>query len=97
MDGKLTPLLPHVQARGAGGKLKHTRNTQKMTHYKTDRLDLHLMDCMELMRGYPDKHFELAIVDPPYGIGMSGEGKYKRGKDGVCAQTAYKAFSGSGL
>ena len=26
------------------------------------------MDCMELMRGYPDKHFELAIVDPPYGI-----------------------------
>lgn len=42
-------------------------NTQKMTHYKTDRLDLHLMDCMELMREYPDKHFELAIVDPPYG------------------------------
>ena len=40
-----------------------------MTQYKTDRLDLRLMDCMELMRGYPDKHFELAIVDPPYGIG----------------------------
>ena len=40
-----------------------------MKHYKTDRLDLRLMDCMELMRGYPDKHFELAIVDPPYGIG----------------------------
>ena len=27
------------------------------------------MDCMELMAQYPDKHFELAIVDPPYGIG----------------------------
>jgi len=25
------------------------------------------MDCMELMRGYPDKHFDLAVVDPPYG------------------------------
>lgn len=25
-------------------------------------------DCMELMKRYPDKHFELAIVDPPYGI-----------------------------
>lgn len=26
---------------------------------------------MELMRQFPDKHFELAIVDPPYGIGIS--------------------------
>jgi len=26
-------------------------------------------DCMEGMKQYPDKHFDLAIVDPPYGIG----------------------------
>ena len=26
------------------------------------------MDCMEGMREFPDKYFELAIVDPPYGI-----------------------------
>ena len=26
-------------------------------------------DCMVGMARYPDKHFELAIVDPPYGIG----------------------------
>ena len=26
---------------------------------------------MELMARYPDKYFDLAIVDPPYGIGMS--------------------------
>ena len=26
-------------------------------------------DNMELMSRYPDNHFELAIVDPPYGIG----------------------------
>lgn len=56
--------------------------------------DLRNCDCMDLMRGFPDKHFDLAIVDPPYGIGMSGEGKYKRGKDGVCAQKEYKAFAG---
>ena len=27
------------------------------------------MDCMEGMKEFPDKFFELAIVDPPYGIG----------------------------
>lgn len=30
---------------------------------------LHHCDCMEYMRGLPDKAFDLAIVDPPYGIG----------------------------
>jgi site-specific DNA-methyltransferase (adenine-specific) len=43
-----------------------------MTHYKTNTLDLRLMDCMDLMREYPDKHFDLAIVDPPYGIKRDG-------------------------
>ena len=28
-------------------------------------------DCMELMARYPDKYFDLAIVDPPYGIGVN--------------------------
>ena len=27
------------------------------------------VDCMEYMRTLPDKFFDLAIVDPPYGIG----------------------------
>jgi site-specific DNA-methyltransferase (adenine-specific) len=27
-----------------------------------------LKDCMEFMRELPDKHYDLAIVDPPYGI-----------------------------
>jgi len=26
-------------------------------------------NCMDLMAGYPDKHFDLALVDPPFGIG----------------------------
>ena len=26
-------------------------------------------DNMELMKRYPDNYFDLAIVDPPYGIG----------------------------
>lgn len=27
-------------------------------------------DCMALMARYPDKHFDLAVVDPPYGLGQ---------------------------
>jgi site-specific DNA-methyltransferase (adenine-specific) len=27
-------------------------------------------DCMELMARYPDNYFELAIIDPPYGINI---------------------------
>lgn len=38
---------------------------------KTDLLDIRNCDCMDMMREYPDNHFELAIVDPPYGIGES--------------------------
>jgi site-specific DNA-methyltransferase (adenine-specific) len=33
---------------------------------------LYNMDCMDLMKEFPDKYFELAIVDPPYGINMDG-------------------------
>lgn len=36
-------------------------------------LDIKNCDCMELMKEYPDKHFDLAIVDPPYGIGFDRE------------------------
>ena len=37
-------------------------------------LDLRLCDCMELMGTFPDGHFDLAIVDPPYGIGAYATG-----------------------
>jgi len=30
-------------------------------------------DCMVMMARYPDKHFDLAIVDPPYGIGAGAK------------------------
>jgi site-specific DNA-methyltransferase (adenine-specific) len=29
------------------------------------------MDCFEGMKHYPDKYFDLALVDPPYGIGLA--------------------------
>jgi len=37
-----------------------------MMHHKAKILHI---DCMEYMASLPDKAFELAIVDPPYGIG----------------------------
>tara|TARA_R110002020_G_C15990863_1_gene749345 strand:+ start:38 stop:679 length:642 start_codon:yes stop_codon:yes gene_type:complete len=43
-------------------------------------------DNMELMSRYEDNHFDLAIVDPPYGIGADnmtmGSGKNKKFKKG---------------
>ena len=33
------------------------------------------MDCMEAMKDMPDKYFELAIVDPPYGISITDSGR----------------------
>ena len=36
-------------------------------------------DCMDVMKEVPDKYFELAIVDPPYGIGAeNGTGDYNK-------------------
>lgn len=32
---------------------------------------VYLMDCMEGLKQMPEKYFELAIVDPPYGIGQN--------------------------
>lgn len=34
--------------------------------------ELYNMDCVAGMKHYPDKYFDLAIVDPPYGIGFDG-------------------------
>jgi site-specific DNA-methyltransferase (adenine-specific) len=36
-------------------------------------------DNMELMARYPDNYFDLAIVDPPYGIGEDGAKNHSRG------------------
>lgn len=35
------------------------------------------MDCMEGMKEFPDKYFDLAIVDPPYGAGFTEGGGCK--------------------
>ena len=39
------------------------------------------MDCMEGMKQFPDKYFDLAVVDPPYGINV---GQASMGAGGCC-------------
>lgn len=39
------------------------------------RITLYNDDCMNIMRNMPDKAFDLAIVDPPYGIQINKSGR----------------------
>ena len=42
---------------------------------KIGRSELHNVDCMAYMATLPDKAFDLAIVDPPYGIDIASKSK----------------------
>ena len=44
--------------------------------------EVYLIDCMEFMKGVPDKYYELAIVDPPYGFRTEKTGilNFRKGK-----------------
>ena len=46
---------------------------------KPDLTRSYNMDCMEFMKDVPDKFYDLAIVDPPYGIGEDGASNHSRG------------------
>jgi len=54
-------------------------------------------DNMQLMARYEDKHFDLAIVDPPYGIGASADsrvgGSYTVNMGGVKRKVAAKTYT----
>ena len=54
-------------------------------------IELNLIDNMDLMAGYPDKYFDLAIVDPPYGINEDGGKNHTRGK--LAKAKNYKPYS----
>ena len=65
--------------------------------------EIHNVDCMEYMKNIPDRLFDLAIVDPPYGINISnrngsigqkkGQGKItKYSKKSWDSQRPYKEY-----
>lgn len=62
---------------------------------KIGKAELHNIDCMVYMATLPDKAFDLAIVDPPYGIGENGDRNKSRGKLAVAKD--YKAFAGGDI
>jgi site-specific DNA-methyltransferase (adenine-specific) len=63
----------------------------------TDKIEITNEDNMELMARYPDNYFDLAIVDPPYGIGMDGGNVGYKGKNNLTkknwdSETPKKAY-----
>ena len=57
--------------------------------------ELYNMDCVEGMKHYPDKYFDLAIVDPPYGINESKGKNNNRGSYRVSKYTGTKNTTGA--
>jgi len=49
--------------------------------------EVYLIDCMEFMKGVPDKYYDLSLVDPPYGIDINNQSQGKGG--GVARKIEY--------
>lgn len=49
---------------------------------KLENIKLYNADCMEVMKTFPDKHFELAIVDPPYGLNFGAFNRTNKDSNG---------------
>ncbi len=48
------------------------------------------MDCMDGMKEFPDKYFDLAIVDPPYFSGPERRGFYGRNESPIGVKREYR-------
>lgn len=54
------------------------------------------MDCMQGMAQFPDKYFDLAIVDPPYGIGYDTQAEKNSGQQFGRAKAPKRKYHGGG-
>lgn len=61
-------------------------------------------ECYDAVKSAPDNHWDLAIIDPPYGIGEDGSRNHSRGgrtgfdgkrRSKVIPATKYKPFAGN--
>lgn len=62
-----------------------------MTRMELGTITAYNADCMDIMKEFPDNHFDIAIVDPPYGIGEDGSKNNTRSK--LAISKDYKAYS----
>jgi len=62
---------------------------------KIGQAELHNIDCMAYMATLPNKAFDLAIVDPPYGIdaGEIFSGELRKSGNGAAMKTAFEKKS----
>lgn len=47
-----------------------------INEYHCENLSFYNADCMDLLKTFKDKEFDLAIIDPPYGIDIETSGTY---------------------
>ena len=62
---------------------------EKEEHF--DRLSFYNGDCMDLLKQTPDKYYDLALVDPPYGINVNVSMGRRKGDK----KSDYHKFSGN--
>ena len=55
--------------------------------FKLDKVRLFNCDCIDFMAEVPNNYYELAIIDPPYGIGMDGGNVGYKGKNNLKKNT----------
>ena len=54
--------------------------------------EVYNMDCMEYMKDIPNAFYDLAIIDPPYGIGEDGLKNHSRGNRAKAKQYTPKTW-----
>lgn len=57
------------------------------------KIELHNVDCLPFMKQCEDKQFDLAIVDPPYGIGIHKMNYTQSTKGGVAKRRDYSSVT----
>jgi len=63
---------------------------------QTPKINLIHGDCMDLLRKTPDNHYQLAVIDPPYGLGvktMDGRGYAKKWRKFGSAESAAESYN----
>ena len=70
----------------------NTKREMKAPYYTNGKQTIYLGDCLEIMRGFEDKRFDLVLTDPPYSIGTTSHGTKGDWLDNNLIQPFFKEF-----